>query len=130
MLAQLLGGGYSAFAANALEERRSADMPPFRFMALLRGESVHLESVRGFFDEAAAHLAATRSALGVAVHSSGALPSGMPRRAGKHRWQLVLTGANRNDLQALLTAALPGLYALKSARKTRWSLDVDPTDFS
>lgn len=130
MLAQLLGGGYSAFAANALEERRLADMPPFRCMALLRGESVHLDSVRIFFDEAAAHLAATRSALGVTVHSSGALPSGMPRRAGKHRWQLVMTGATRNDLQALLSAALPGLYALKSARKTRWSLDVDPTDFS
>jgi primosomal protein N' (replication factor Y) len=53
----------------------------------------------------------------------------MPRRAGKHRWQLVLTGASRYDIQQLLAAASQGLYTLKSARKTRWSIDVDPMDF-
>lgn len=130
MLSELLAGGYSAFAARALEERRLAEMPPFRFMALLRCESAHLDSARIFLGEASVLLAATRQALAVAVHSSGALPAGMPRRAGKHRWQLVLSASSRNDLQSLLTAALPGLYALKSARKTRWSIDVDPTDFS
>ena len=130
MLTKLLAGGYSAFAADALDERRLADMPPFRFMALLRCESVHLDGVRTFLDDASELLSATRQALAVAVHSSGALPAGMPRRAGKHRWQLVLTGNTRNELQALLSSALPGLYALKSARKTRWSVDVDPTDFS
>lgn len=130
MLAQLLTGGYAAFAAKALEERRTADMPPFRFMALLRGESVHLDNVRQFLEQASAHLAEIRQALDVAVHSSGALPSGMPRRAGKHRWQLVLTAATRHDLHTLLSKAMPGLHGLKSARKTRWSVDVDPCDFA
>lgn len=130
MLSGLLSGGYSAFAIDALKERQSADMPPFRFMALLRCESVHLDNVQCFLAEASELLAETRQTLAVAVHSSGALPAGMPRRAGKHRWQLVLTATTRNDLQILLASALPGLYALKSARKTRWSVDVDPSDFS
>lgn len=129
MLSRLLAGGYPAFAATELDERRLAEMPPYRFMALLRCESVHLDNVKLFLEEASGLLAQARQRLGVSVHSSGALPAGMPRRAGKHRWQLVLTGASRHDIQQLLAAASQGLHALKSARKTRWSIDVDPMDF-
>ena len=129
MLSILLAGGYPAFATAALDERRLAGMPPYRYMALLRCESAHLDSVRQFLQEAGTHLADQRAALSVAVHSTGALPAGMPRRAGMHRWQIILTGDTRQALQQLLAAAMPGLYALKSARKTRWSVDVDPTDF-
>lgn len=129
MLSTLLAGGYPAFADAELEERRLAEMPPYRFMALLRCESVHLDNVKLFLEEASGLLAQVRQRLGVSVHSSGALPAGMPRRAGKHRWQLVLTGASRLDVQQLLALAIPGLHALKSAKKTRWSIDVDPVDF-
>ena len=129
MLSILLDGGYPAYAANALEERRLAGMPPYRFMAVLRCESTHLDGVQQFLQEAGAHLADVRAALSAAVHSTGALPAGMPRRAGMHRWQIILTGDTRQALQQVLGAAMPGLYALRSARKTRWSVDVDPTDF-
>jgi primosomal protein N' (replication factor Y) len=52
----------------------------------------------------------------------------MPRRAGRARWQLLLASSSRPALQASLSAWMPALHALKSARKVRWSLDVDPVD--
>jgi primosomal protein N' (replication factor Y) len=52
----------------------------------------------------------------------------MARRAGMARGQLLLEAAQRGPLHAALNAALPALHALRSARRVRWSLDVDPTD--
>jgi primosomal protein N' (replication factor Y) len=40
----------------------------------------------------------------------------------------MLESRNRSALHAVLDAAMPALYALPDARKTRWSLDVDPID--
>ena len=52
----------------------------------------------------------------------------MPRRAGMYRAQLLLTAGTRRVLHHALDAALPVIHALPEARKTRWSLDVDPVD--
>ena len=129
LLADLLAGGYPEFARKALDERRSAELPPFTHMALLRAESVHSEAARLFLDEASAIIDARRRELELSVHSSGVLPAGMPRRAGRYRWQLVLNAAQRNGLQSLLAAIRDEVHALKSSRKVRWSFDVDPCDF-
>ncbi len=129
LLTGLLHGGYPAFAREALPERQQADLPPYTHMALLRCESVHQEAAAVFLEEASAVFAEERRRGGWPVHSSGALPAGMPRRAGRYRWQLTLNARERGDLQRLLAAALPRVRALKSARKTRWSVDVDPCDF-
>ena len=58
----------------------------------------------------------------------GPIPAPMSRRAGMHRMQLLLSSPSRRELHALLDAALPAIYELPEARKTRWSLDVDPLD--
>nr|WP_283254750.1 hypothetical protein [Luteimonas galliterrae] len=62
------------------------------------------------------------------VQLQGPLPAPMPKRAGMHRAQLLLSAPNRRELHAALDAALPAVYALPEARKVRWSLDVDPMD--
>ena len=129
ILGALLQGGYPAFAGEALRERRQAELPPYAHMALLRCESAHQDTAAAFLEEAAALFAQARGRGGWAVHSSGALPAGMPRRAGRYRWQLALTAGARGDLQRLLATALPAVRALSSARKVRWSVDVDPCDF-
>jgi primosomal protein N' (replication factor Y) len=56
------------------------------------------------------------------------MPAPMARRAGRARGQVLLSAAQRPALQAALDAWVEGLYALKSARRVRWSLDVDPMD--
>ena len=58
----------------------------------------------------------------------GPLPAPMPRRAGYHRVQLVLSSPERRALHRLLDATIPLLHALPEARRVRWSLDVDPLD--
>jgi primosomal protein N' (replication factor Y) len=62
------------------------------------------------------------------THLHGPMPAPMPKRAGLHRAQLLIASHQRRALHALLDAALPAIYALPEARKTRWSLDVDPQD--
>lgn len=58
----------------------------------------------------------------------GPLPAPMPRRAGLHRGQLLLSARERSALQAVLGDWLAQLRALPEARRVRWSIDVDPID--
>jgi primosomal protein N' (replication factor Y) len=80
---------------------------------------------------------AVRDAAGRERHAAGAhpaielhgpLPAPMPRRAGMHRAQLLVSTANRRALHGALDAGVPVLHGLPEARKVRWSLDVDPVD--
>ncbi len=130
LLLELLHGGYRQFAETALAERQLAELPPYTYMALIRSESVHSDSAQAFLHEASAVLLSHIKQMGFSLHSSGAIPAAMPKRAGKSRWQLALTSDNRQQLQHLLALSLNELYQLKSARKARWSIDVDPSDFS
>jgi primosomal protein N' (replication factor Y) len=130
ILLQLLHGGYHQFAQSALIERKCAELPPYTFMALMRCESVHQESSQQFLADVTEILKSTIHHKKLKVHSSGAMPAPMPKRAGKSRWQLALTAKSRQALQQLLALTQLEIYQLKSARKVRWSIDIDPMDFS
>jgi primosomal protein N' (replication factor Y) len=56
------------------------------------------------------------------------MPAPMPLRAGRHRGQLLIEGASRAALHAALRPWSRALSSLPSARRVRWSLDVDPVD--
>jgi primosomal protein N' (replication factor Y) len=58
----------------------------------------------------------------------GPVTAPMARRAGLFRFQLLLQSPQRKELHQLLDSLLPTIYALKEAKKVRWSLDVDPVD--
>jgi primosomal protein N' (replication factor Y) len=123
MLQTLIAGGYHAFAEAELAERAAADLPPFTHLALLRAEAKHADAPMAFLH------AARQTLVGEdAVSVDGPFPAPMPRRAGLYRAQLLLASASRRALQARLGQATPALHALPEARKTRWSLDVDPVD--
>ncbi|MBW8313086.1 MAG: primosomal protein N', partial [Rhizobium sp.] len=123
LLGTLLNGGYPAVAALQLAEREAAGFPPYTHLAMLRAEAGTEAEVQGFLQEARAALDG-REGLSV----NGPMPAPMARRAGMARGQLLLEAAQRGPLHAALNAALPALHALRSARRVRWSLDVDPTD--
>lgn len=122
LLQTLIRGGYQAFADGELALREAAGFPPFAHLALLRAEAKHADAPMAFL------AAAKRAFLPGAISVQGPLPAPMPKRAGMHRAQLLLTAPNRRELHAALDAALPAVYALPEARKVRWSLDVDPMD--
>ena len=123
LLNTLLAGGYPAVAALALAEREAAGFPPYAHLALLRAEAPLEGDVRTFLHDAHAQLAITAD-----VDATAPMPAPMARRAGRARGQLLLSSKQRPALQSVLAAWVPRLYELKSARKVRWSLDVDPVD--
>ncbi|MCB1760805.1 MAG: primosomal protein N' [Gammaproteobacteria bacterium] len=125
LLQTLLRAGYGEFARAGLLERRAVQLPPYSFQALLRAEAHRAEAAIGFLDDATA--AAT--AVGCdAVTLWGPVPAPMERRAGRYRYQLLLQAAQRRTLQDLLAQWVPVLARLTSARRVRWSIDVDPQE--
>ncbi|HVI59726.1 MAG TPA: primosomal protein N' [Luteimonas sp.] len=130
LLQTLVSGGYHAFAEEELAQREAAGFPPFAHLALLRAEAKHadapmqfLRAARQVFDDIA-----PADRAGPTLERHGPLPAPMPRRAGMHRAQLLLSASDRRTLHAALDAVVPALHALPEARKVRWSLDVDPVD--
>ena len=124
LLQTLIRKGYPAFATEALNERQQALLPPFSYQALLRAEAVDSQAPMHFLEEAAEQA----NQQGVDVEVWGPIPAPMERRAGKTRAQLLLQANSRAALQALLAQWVTQLDKLKSGRRVRWSIDVDPQE--
>jgi primosomal protein N' (replication factor Y) len=125
LLTRLIEGGYDAFAAAALEERRAAHWPPYSRIAVVRAEAAQRAAPLEFL-ERAREVAAAQAPAAVELLGPAAAP--MERRAGLYRAQLLLHAASHAPLQRLLAHALPALEALPEARRVRWSVDVDPIE--
>jgi primosomal protein N' (replication factor Y) len=125
LLTQLITGGYEAFAAAALEERKAARWPPFARIAVLRAEAARRETPLAFLDLAREQAAAL---AGAEVEILGPATAPMERRAGLFRAQLLLHAPSHAPLQRLLARWLPVIEDLPEARRVRWSLDVDPLE--
>ena len=125
LLQLLIEQGYEKFAQAALEERRQAELPPFNYFALLRAEAMERDKPLAFLQHAK-ELALEYNAKNVSL--LGPIPAPMEKRAGRFRMQLLLQAPQRPVLHNLLDQLLPQLETIKTARKVRWSLDVDPME--
>jgi len=123
LLRSLLAQGYAAAARELLAERRQSQLPPYSHQVLLRAEAPIREHVDAFLVDANAALP-TNDQLQIA----GPMPAPMALRAGRHRGQLLLEASSRSTLHGMLRTWQLALTALPSARRVRWSLDVDPID--
>ncbi|MFP5307860.1 MAG: primosomal protein N', partial [Gammaproteobacteria bacterium] len=123
LLRTLAQGGYVALCERLLAERRDAGLPPYSHLALLRAESRDAAVPLRFLDAARPLFTLRRD-----VTVFDPIPSGMERRAGFVRAQLLLRSESRAALHQVLATAVPQLGALPEARKLRWSVDVDPYD--
>ena len=125
LLRVLVLEGYRKFCAEALAERRGARLPPFASLALVRAEALQRDAPQSFLRDAGA-CASARPHPGVSV--LGPVPSPMERRAGRYRAQLLVDATSRAALQRFLPEWIAELESLPSARKVRWSVDVDPQE--
>lgn len=123
--AELFGGGYERVAASALQERSNTAWPPFSRLALVRASAHKREDARAFL-EVATRLIAPRNTGDIRV--LGPVSAPMERKAGRYRAQLLLQSLNRQALQRLLQPLRVELENDRSARKVRWSIDVDPIE--
>ena len=127
LLRVLVLEGYRKFCDGALAERSRSRLPPFASLALLRAEASNREAPHSFLSDAEA-CARRRPGDGVVV--LGPVPSPMERRAGRYRAQLLVDARTRTALQRFLPEWIAELETLPSARKVRWSVDVDPQEMA
>ena len=129
LLRVLVREGYRHFGEAALSERRQAALPPFSCLALLRAEAPQRERAMAFLEDARARAQQfVDTHESVHVQALGPVPAPMERRAGRFRGQLMLQSDERAPLHGLLSPWLEELETLKSGRRVRWSLDVDPQE--
>ncbi len=125
LVQDLVNNGYGHFAMTALQERRLTQLPPFSQLALFRAESTQAQAAKDALQALAQLFPAVDGAMVL-----GPMPAVMERRAGKYRYQLLLQCRDRALRSQLLRHILPRLEELAELRRVRWSLDVDPQDFS
>ena len=118
---------YAKFAQHLLAERQFSAMPPFTNAALIRAEFHQGGQALGLLQRARDFLE-SQMPSSPALRYLGPFPAAMEKRSGRYRYQLTLIGAERRDLQPLLSRLCHWLEQEKSARKVRWSIDVDPQD--
>jgi primosomal protein N' (replication factor Y) len=117
---------YEAFATSQLAERRSAGLPPFAHLALLRADARTAEVAQAFLQAAARHAATLPDAPEAMVYPP--VPLAIARVANVERMQMLIESGSRAALQRLLAAWLPVLHTLKREHRgvLRWAVDVDP----
>ncbi len=122
---RLIEGGYARVSEEALAEREATGWPPFCRLALIRS-AAHRRSDAHAFLEVARKRIATHGTSTLQV--LGPVDAPMARKAGRYRAQLLLQSGDRKVLHRILRQLRPDLEADRSARKVRWSIDVDPIE--
>ena len=122
---KLLSHNYQAIAQDLLTEREMSAMPPIGSLCVIRARAREQSLSLVFLKEVAALL---NQADQQTVLVLGPVPAMMEKRAGYFRAQLLLTTQQRKVLHQLLDHSLPAISALKSSRKVKWSIDIDPMD--
>jgi len=121
----LIEGGYRQISENALAEREITRWPPFTRLALLRSAAHQQADAHRFLEVARRHVAAGTSQ---SLRVLGPVDAPMARKAGRYRAQLLLQSSDRSTLHRVLSELRQILENDASARKVRWSIDVDPVE--
>ncbi len=119
LLTTLLTQGYSALARQLLEERRSLQLPPWSYQALLHAQSNQREATLEFLKQV--HDITTEAS------PYGPIMAPIEKKAGLFRAHLLLQSTKRADLHTALER-LNGPDAPLLPDRVRWWLDVDPQD--
>ena len=117
----LLNQDYTRFADQLLSERERSGLPPFGYLACLRSDSAFPKCAEEWLAEMAQRLLATGE-----VRVFGPLPAILSRRAGKHRFILLVQSQSRSRLHAVLEPLVRDYP--RQSRHISWHLDIDPID--
>ena len=132
LFAALKNHDYPAFAAQQLQEREQAALPPFSFQALVRAEARTQEAAQDFLNlasELAGQAPDCASLLG-AVTLYPAVPTAIQRVANVERAQMLVESSSRVALQRFLRAWQGVLHQTRQQPQARgllrWAIDIDP----
>jgi len=126
LYAALRAHDFDAFAHSQLQERRSAGLPPFSRLALLRAEARSADAALAFLREASALATGLIGQDEVRLYPP--VPPPVPRVANVERMQMLVESGSRGALQRMLAQWLPQLQTLRASHRQvlRWAVDVDP----
>ncbi len=134
LISNLTHDNYNAFCQELFRERELAQLPPYRYMAVIRAEAVNGEAAIEFLkhcrQSAERLLPATNNATSTNISYLGPLPAPMERRSGRFRHQLSIICSERKALQRMLATLCPELEQSQLAKRVRWSVDIDPQDMT
>lgn len=125
LLQDLINNGYGHFAQYALLERKHANLPPYSFQALFKAQALSARDAFNFLQQIGQLFSAADN-----VYCLGPIPALMEKRQGQYRMQLLLQSPQRSALQKAIGQQIKKIETLNLANKIRWSLDIDPQDFS
>lgn len=115
----LVRSGYAGFATNERKIRRSAGMPPYQHMALLRADGTNPTTTQDFM----VHLMSKVERSG--IETLGPILAPVARISKRYRYQ----GALLSNSRAALHQVLLQIRNEKTGHHSiRWSIDVDPVD--
>jgi primosomal protein N' (replication factor Y) len=119
---------YPGFAAQQLQEREQAGLPPYSFQALVRAEARTQETAQAFLNAASAQGTETAAELGVTLYP--AVPMSVQRVANVERAQMLIESPSRAALQRFLAGWHDTLHEVRQGPEgkglIRWAVDVDP----
>ncbi|EED32208.1 primosomal protein N' [gamma proteobacterium NOR5-3] len=122
---RLRDGHFEAITSSLLEKRRSSGLPPFGQLMLVRSDARNEQEGEAFLRAVKRE---SQQYLPKDCQIIGPLPSAMPRRAGRFRWQLWCMAADRRSAMAAAHLLVNRADALKKPRELSWFIDIDPSD--
>ena len=121
---------YPGFAQSTLEERRTAQLPPYVYQALLTAQARELNTAIDFLqhsrDVAQTWLDTQSAPENITLFDP--VPLRVTRVAQVCRAQLLVESPSRSALHHLLKAWLPALGTRHAKGQLRWQLEVDPLE--
>jgi primosomal protein N' (replication factor Y) len=121
---------YPGFAQSTLAERRTAQLPPYVYQALLTAQARELNTAIDFLQhsrDVAQNWLDTQSAP-ENITLFDPVPLRVTRVAQVCRAQLLVESPSRSALHQLLKAWLPELGTRHAKGQLRWQLEVDPLE--
>ena len=125
LLQTLVGEGYAAYAAQLLQERKSRGLPPYGHLLMLRAEAQDMASAENCLLGIRQQC---ENGIPGQVTLVGPMPAAMQRRSGRYRAQLLALCTSRRAAQKAADLLSNSAENDKTAKRLRWSLDIDPLD--
>jgi primosomal protein N' (replication factor Y) len=128
LFAALARHDYPAFAAQQLQERHDAQMPPYGHQALVRAEARTQDAAQAWLTLSAQAADGLPGREHLTLYP--AVPMAVQRVANVERAQMLVESPSRPALQAFLHAWHGVLHAQRAHPEAkgliRWAIDVDP----
>jgi len=121
----LKAANYDALADGVLAEREKRGLPPAGQLFLLRADAREEAAAERFLAQLRY---AVNPHLPAGCQCFGPLPSSMPRRAGRFRWQIWCLAPTRRALHEAAQQLVAAAEQQGKPRELNWFIDMDPID--